>query len=145
MNHEEFVSSLKEARLELNKFYQILPITILEEPALANGWSVKDLLANLAARDRLVVEQLAADNLAPLSEAELAVSDETIYRERNDWFWEEVEAESQAAFAALLDSLETPLSEAQQTLLAAHTLERYRHYTPILERYAARYRHQRRR
>jgi hypothetical protein len=146
----EFSAALKEARLEMNKFYQILPINQLEDPNLPTGWSVKDLLGILAAWDRYVVEHLAAETTATLDKRAVDDWEYNTYKERADWSWGEIEEESQDAFHALLKAVgelaPARLNEAAvRQFIEQNTLHRYQKYGPVLERYAKQYRNQRRR
>ncbi len=143
----EFLSLiLQETRTTLDRFYKVLPVRALEAYELPNGWSVKDLLANLAAWDTYVVVALQrGDGLyellhQALTEAVIEERDYLVYKERQDWTWLEVEQEATFAFdelVAMVKNLEhqQALSSDVQNLIHQITVVRYQKYIPILQRY----------
>ncbi len=125
------------------RLYRSVPITTLIEPALSNGWSVKDTLAHIAFWEwrcaSLLNESHQTD--APLKAMpDVDALNRETYQERQEWSWGEVETDFRQAHEALLTAIqELPpdrLDDAivQQTI-AEETWEHYAEHLPDLERW----------
>lgn len=149
---QELMDELAAGRQEISTLYQSLPVSALEMPELSNGWSVKDLLAHLAAWEQHAASALAsaaADDAPLLEDFDVDAMNEEFYRQRLDWSWEEVEAEFQAAFHAVRQAIaDLPParleSQAVQRTIRADTVEHYAEHLPDLRRWHRRWQERRR-
>jgi hypothetical protein len=117
------------------------PDYLRDKPALPNGWSIKDMVAHLAAWDwrcaAVLSEALNSD--VPLTcKPDVQALNREIYQERQYWSWGEVENDFRAAHRILLqiirslppDRLAHPV--VKRTIIE-ETLEHYRQHMPDLE------------
>ena len=61
-NKAELLQRLQEKRVDFDNLIATVPQITVEEPNLPNNWSVKDLLAHVAAYERWMAGNLQADN-----------------------------------------------------------------------------------
>ena len=150
MTVTQLLNTIETARRRFDRHYQSLPVAALEGPDLPNGWSVKDLLGHISAWEGYLVDRLTGAETGPISDAEVDARNWATYQQRKDWTWQEVEAEAQTTFARLIATLKS-LSPEQLNdrptaqLIAVNTFGHYAEHRPWLERWAARWRNQRRR
>lgn len=143
------IDEIEAARLELNKYYHIIPVHGLERHMLPIGYTIKDLLAITAAWDAYVLDKLSQEIPTLLSKAEANEQEYQLYKERQDWEWQEVEKEARTVFAELIAALRS-LPVARLTdptwteFVRVNTLNRYKKYHPMLKAYAQRQQHTRR-
>jgi hypothetical protein len=140
---EATLEKIERSYSQLVRLYRSVPVMALVEPALANGWSVKDTLGHIAAWEwrcaSLLNESYQTDLPLQALPAIEALNQES-YQERQEWSWTEVEEDFRQAHAALLSAIqELPpqrLNTAivQQTI-AVDTWEHYAKHLPDLERW----------
>ena len=63
-NKAELLQRLQEKRVDFDNLIATVPPLMAEEPNLPNGWSVKDLLAHVAAYERWMAGNIQAANEA---------------------------------------------------------------------------------
>jgi hypothetical protein len=128
---------------QLVRLYRSVPITALIEPALPNGWSVKDTLAHIAAwewRCASLLSEAHQTDLPLKAIPDVEALNREIQQERRKWSWIEVEAEFRQAHETLLGVIrELPSKRlnhrlVQQTI-AEETWEHYAEHLPDLERW----------
>ena len=94
---EVIIQKIESDYADIIRLYRSLPVTAVVEASLPNGWSVKDILAHIAAWERRCASLLkASHDTNALLEAEPDVDalNREIYQERQEWSWEEVEYDS---------------------------------------------------
>ena len=135
-------------RIEAN-YYKIVrlshsvPVSALLEPIFSNdnNWSVKDLLAHIAAWEWRCAGMLnlAQDSNMPFrGSRDVDALNEEIYQERKDWSWEEVETDFRTAHEMLLKAiwalpLERLYDPIVQKSIAEETWEHYEEHLSSLE------------
>jgi hypothetical protein len=140
---EAIIAKIENSYADIVRLYRSMPVTTVLEAGLPNGWSVKDVLAHIAAWDWRCASLLEASHGtdAPLqAEPEVdALNDET-YREREGWGWEEVEYDFRAAHQAVLEAIrqlpaERLASDFVQESIAGETWEHYAEHLPDLQQW----------
>lgn len=140
---EATLEKIERGYSQLVRLYRSVPVTVLIEPALANGWSVKDMLGHIAAwewRCASLLNESHQTDLPLKAIPDIEALNQESYQERQEWSWTEVEEDFRQAHAALLSAIqELPpqrLSAAivQQTI-AIDTWEHYAKHLPDLERW----------
>jgi hypothetical protein len=144
---EDIIGKIQDTYSEIIWLYQSVPMTeLLVEPALPNGWSVKDLLAHITAwelRFASLLEQ-AHDTNAPLKAMpEVDALNQEFYEERRAWTWEEVETEFRHAHKELLQEIEAlPPARLHDPFvresIAEETWLHYEEHLPDLRRWQQR-------
>jgi hypothetical protein len=120
-NKAELLQRLQEKRVDFDNLIATFPQAIVDEPNLPNDWSVKDLLAHVAAYERWMAGHLRADNEGrePTNEelydegVELDAGDPfdldtlnaSIQAHFHDKSWPEVHAFAGDAYARLVDAI----------------------------------------
>lgn len=140
---ETIIENIEHSYAEIVRLYHSVPVTALETSALANGWSVKDLLAHIAAWEWRCASLLKASHTTdtPLkAEPDVNALNQEIYRERQAWDWEDVEYDFRAAHRAVLDAIrEFPPNRLAQDIvqqsIAAETWKHYTEHLPDLQRW----------
>jgi hypothetical protein len=138
---ENIIENVESSYDHILNLCKDMPRKALVEPALPNGWSVKDTVAHLAAWDWRCAELLGEAHYtdAPLK-ASPAVNalNEEIYQERQDWSWEEVESDFRGAQRALLSAIRQLPPERlndpfiRRTILE-ETCEHHQEHIPAIE------------
>lgn len=140
---EATLEKIERDYAQLVRLYRSVPVTALIEPALFNGWSVKDTLAHIAAwewRCASLLNEAHQTDLPLKARPDVEALNRESYQERQEWSWSEVEDDFRQAHQALLSAIkELPpqrLSTAivQQTI-AGETWEHYAEHLPGLERW----------
>lgn len=140
---EATLAKIEQGYSQLLHLYRSGPVTASIEPALANGWSVKDTLSHIAAwewRCASLLNEAHQTDLPLKANPDIEALNQESYQERQGWSWSEVEADFRQAHAALISAIqELPpqrLSAAivQQTI-AVDTWEHYAKHLPDLERW----------
>ena len=137
---ETIVDRIEQSYNQILRLYRSVPVTELMKPAFLNGWSVKDLLAHLAAWEWRCVGLLsqAHDTNMPLQAApDVDALNEEIFQERQDWNWDDVDHDFREAHQALLAAI---LALPQERLrdpkvrqsIAEETWEHYEEHLPSL-------------
>lgn len=127
MTKADVLQLLQERRVDFDNLLATVPATIAEEPNLPNGWSVKDLLAHIAAYERWMAGNLQADNAgrAPTNDElydggeELDSGDpfdlDTLNASIHDHFhgksWPAVREFAGASYAAMVEAIEASPEE----------------------------------
>ena len=138
---EAIVEKIERGHAEIVRLYQSVPINAIEEAVLPNGWSVKDVVAHLAAwewRCASLLEQSYTSDALLKADPDVEALNSEFYEERQVWSWEEVEYDFRAAHYALTsaidelppDRLSDPLI---QKTIAEETWEHYAEHLPELE------------
>jgi hypothetical protein len=121
-------------------------VTAVLEENLPNGWSVKDVLAHIAAWEWRCASLLdASHNTKALLKAQPDVDalNREIYEARKEWGWEEVEYDFRAAHQTLLEAIrQLPppqlADEFVQRTIADETWEHYDEHLGDLRRWRQR-------
>ncbi|MCB0192616.1 MAG: ClbS/DfsB family four-helix bundle protein [Anaerolineae bacterium] len=122
----------------------------LESPSFADGWSIKDTLANISAwvwRCAILLDHSHHTNGPLAASPDVEGLNHEFYIERKDWSWYEVESDFRQSHRALLKAirqmppsrLTNPLA---QELVALNTWQHYARYIPKLEAWCHRSRHE---
>jgi hypothetical protein len=120
-NKAELLQRLQEKRVDFDNLIATVPLSTVEAPNLPNGWSVKDLLAHVAAYERWMAGNLQADNegRTPTSDdlydggVELEAGDPfdldtlnaSIHAHFRDKSWQEIRAFAGDAYARLVQAI----------------------------------------
>ncbi len=140
---EATIEKIEKSYAQILRLYRSVPVTALIEPILANGWSVKDTLAHIAAWEWRCASLLNAahqTNVPLKAMPDVDALNREFYQERQEWSWAEVGEDFRQAHQALLAAIkELPperLNDAivQQTI-AEETWEHYTEHLPHLERW----------
>ena len=140
---EATIEKIEKSYAQILRLYRSVPVTTLIEPILANGWSVKDTLAHIAAWEWRCASLLNAahqTNVPLKAMPDVDALNREFYQERQEWSWAEVGDDFRQAHQALLAAIkELPperLNDAivQQTI-AEETWEHYAEHIPHLERW----------
>jgi len=140
---EAIIEEIERGYADIVRLYRGAPVTAVEQPGLPNGWSVKDLLAHIAAWEWRCASLLEAshDTDVPLqAEPDVDALNREIYQERREWGWEDVEYDFRAAHQALLDAIrQLPPERLDQDFvkqsIAAETWKHYIEHLPDLQRW----------
>ena len=128
---------------EIIRLYRSVPVTAVLENNLPNGWSVKDVLAHIAAWEWRCASLLDAshDTKALLkAQPDVEALNREIYEERKEWGWEEVEYDFRAAHQTLLEAIgklppQQLADEFVQRTIADETWEHYEEHLEDLRRW----------
>jgi hypothetical protein len=128
---------------DIVRLYRSVPVTAVEEAGLPNGWSVKDVLAHIAAWDWRYASLLEAahDTNAPLqAKPDIDALNRETYQERAGWGWEEVEYDFHAAHQSMIEAIrQFPAARLNddfvQANIAEETWEHYAQHLPDLQRW----------
>jgi hypothetical protein len=140
---EAILQKIEASYTKILRLYRSVPVTELVEPALLDGWSVKDTLAHIAAWEWRCASLLneAHDTDAPLKAfPDVDALNREIYQERQEWEWAEVEADFRQAHQTLLEAIRRLPPDrlndgiVQQTI-AEETWEHYAEHLPNLEQW----------
>ena len=140
---EAIIEKIEQSYTQILRLYRSVPVTALIEPALSNGWSVKDTLSHIASWEwrcaSLLDEAHQTDGPLKAVPAVDALNRET-YQERQEWSWEEVEADFRQAHETMLSAIhelppERLNSPVVQKTIAEETWEHYAEHLPDLERW----------
>lgn len=120
-NKAELLQRLQEKRVDFDNLIATVPASMAEEPNLPNGWSVKDLLAHVAAYERWMAGNLQADNerRAPTNDELYDAGDEldsgdpfdldtlnaSIYNHFHGKSWQEIRAFAGDSYTRLTDAI----------------------------------------
>ena len=141
----ELLAEMESARAELDAVIARIPREAFERPATWGEWTLKDLVAHIAAYERWTSEQMEIPQ--PSGELRESVTEEAtggvdslnqmIYEQHRDDALDDVLAESRAAYDALRASIERKSEEelarpawfsGPGTLLAFLPEQSYGHY-----------------
>ncbi len=140
---EAFIASIEQKYAELSRIYRNVPPARLSDPDLTNGWSVKDVVAHIAAWEWRCASLLEAsrDTDAPLlAEPAVDALNTEIYQERVNWSWVEVKFDAERAHQSLLAAIrEFPPErlghEVVYRTIVQETLEHYSEHLLDLRRW----------
>lgn len=120
-NKAELLQRLQEKRVDFDNLIATVPAATAEEPNLPNGWSVKDLLAHVAAYERWMAGSIQAvtedrtPTTAELYDAgeeldsgepfDLDTLNASIYEHFQGKSWPEIRAFAGEAYAALVEAI----------------------------------------
>lgn len=142
-NAEGLIEKIESSYARLIRLYRSVPVTELIEPALLNGWSVKDTLAHIAAwewRCASLLNESHQSDLPLKAKPDVDALNRESYQERQEWSWEEVETDFRQAHQTLLEAVRTLPSgrvndKIVQQSIAEETWEHYEEHLPELERW----------
>lgn len=142
-NAEGLIEKIESSYARLIRLYRSVPVTELIEPALLNGWSVKDTLAHIAAwewRCASLLNESHQSDLPLKAKPDVDALNRESYQERQEWSWEEVETDFRQAHQTLLEAVRTLPSDRVndkivQQSIAEETWEHYEEHLPELERW----------
>jgi len=137
MTAEAIINRIEQSYIDIWRLCQDIPVEALIAPVLANGWSVKDTVAHLAAWDRRFAELLGVAHYSdgPLKAHPVVDAlNLEIYQERRNWSWAEVALDSQESIRALLEAIRILPEErlTDQFVLAIIAEETWEHYAQHL-------------
>ena len=142
-NVKEIFDKIEFGYNEIIRLYRSVPVTAVLEDSLPNGWSVKDVLAHIAAWEWRCASLLEAshDTKALLkAQPDVEALNREIYEERKEWGWEEVEYDFRAAHQTLLEAIrQLPPQQLDdefvQRTIADETWEHYDEHLDDLRRW----------
>ena len=142
---ETIIEEIEGCHETILRLCQDVPLAALTAPVLANGWSVKDTLAHIAAWDwrcALLLGESFHTNTPLKAHPDVDALNLEIYEERRDWSWAEVEIDFQGARRALLRAIrELPADRLEDAVIresiAEETCEHYQQHIPELEQWRA--------
>ncbi len=138
---ESFIGKIEDSYTDITHLYQGGSVTAIETHDLVNGWSVKDVVAHIAAWDWRCASLIEAshDTNTPLeAKPDIDALNHEIHQERYTWNWEIVEHDFQAAHTALIEAIRhlppERLNDATiQQNIAEETWEHYAEHLPDLQ------------
>lgn len=142
-NAEGLIEKIESSYARLIRLYRSVPVTALIEPALLNGWSVKDMLAHIAAwewRCASLLNESHQSDLPLKAKPDVHALNRESYQERQEWSWEEVETDFRQAHQTLLEAIRSLPSDRLndkivQQSIAEETWEHYEEHLPELEQW----------
>ena len=145
-NVKEIFDKIEIGYNEIIRLYRSVPVTTVLADSLPNGWSVKDVLAHIAAWEWRCASLLEAshDTKALLkAQPDVEALNREIYEERKEWGWEEVVYDFRAAHQTLLEAIrQLPPrqlnDEFVQRTIADETWEHYDEHLGDLRRWRQR-------
>jgi hypothetical protein len=140
---ETIVEKIEGSYGQFVRLYRSVPVTKLIEPALLNGWSVKDTLAHIAVwewRCASLLNESHHTDLPLKAMPDVDALNSEAYQERQEWSWAEVESDFRQAHQTLLEAIRAlpPRrlnSKVIQRTIAEETWEHYQEHLPELERW----------
>jgi len=140
---ESLIEKIETSYAKFTGLYRSVPINKIIEPSLANGWSVKDVVAHLAVWEWRCASLLGEShntNLPLQAEPDVEALNKEAYQERKEWNWEEVEYNAHATHLSLIEAIrqmppERLNDEVVYQAIAVETWEHYTEHIPDLERW----------
>ena len=140
---EAIIEKIEHSYAQLLRLYRSVPVTVLIEPILSNGWSVKDTLAHIAAwewRCASLLGEAHQTDLPLKAIPDVDALNREYYEDRQEWDWDEVEVDFRQAHQAMLMAIrELPPERLKSTIvqqtIAEETWEHYAEHLPDLERW----------
>jgi len=140
---DEIIEKIQSSYSRILLLYRGGTVDELLEPVLANGWSVKDTLAHIAAWESRCAALLAEgrDSNAPLKATpDVEALNQEVFEERQRWSWAEVESEFLGAHKDLLEAIQSlPPDRLNDALvwesIAEETWQHYEEHLPDLEQW----------
>jgi len=140
---QAIIQKIDDSYSQAVRLYRSVPVAKVIEPSLSNGWSVKDVIAHIAAWEwrcaSLLQESHKSD--APLkAEPHVDALNQEIHQDRQEWAWEEVEYDFRAAHRALIEAIknfpaERLKSKFVKETIATHTWQHYAKHLPDIQRW----------
>lgn len=143
MTADAIINKIENSFQNVWQLWGDVPTAALVEPALSNGWSVKDTIAHLAAWDWRCAEllEVAHNTNVPLTtHPAVDALNLEIYQERLSWTWEEVELTFRDAHKALIEAIralppDRLANEFVQDSIAEETWEHYEQHIEELRKW----------
>lgn len=137
---EIVLAKIAQGHNEIQRLYHSVPVAELLAPVLANGWSIKDLLAHIAAwewRCAGLLNQAHDSDLPLRAMPDVDALNLEIYQERREWNWAAVENDFRAAHAALIAAIQAVpaarlADQLIQQTIAEETWLHYEEHLPQL-------------
>ena len=134
------IKQVEQSYTDLLGAWQDVPLDTLLMPALPNGWSVKDTLAQIAAwvwRFASLLDHIHDSDVPLQATPDVDALKQEFFTERKEWSWRQVEADFTQAHQTLLTSLRRlPPQRLQDRLIqekiAQEIWGRYAQYLPGL-------------
>ncbi|MDX1523861.1 MAG: maleylpyruvate isomerase N-terminal domain-containing protein, partial [Anaerolineae bacterium] len=108
MNASDLIEKIEQSYSQIVRLYRSVPVNALLEPSLANGWSVKDLLAHIAVwewRCVALLEQSHESNMPLQAVPDVEALNEEIFQEHKERDWEDIDSGFREAHEALLKAI----------------------------------------
>lgn len=139
--NESILEKIEESYTNLVRLYRTAPASWLVIPIMSNGWSVKDIVAHVAAwewRCAALLEQADVSNTPLQAEPDVDALNYETFEERKNWGWEEVKDDARAAHRALLKAIkQMPAQRLTDPVvynaIAAETWEHYAEHLPTVQ------------
>jgi hypothetical protein len=134
---EAIIEEIEESYADIIRIIRNAPVAKIVEPSLSNGWSVKDMIAHVAAwewRCAFLLEESHVSNAPLQAEPDVEAHNLETLEERKDWGWEEVEDDARAAHRALLRTVRglPPRRLSDPIVYQAIAVETWKHYNEHL-------------
>lgn len=139
---EIIIETINNNRSEVVALYRSVSITALVLPLLPNDWSIKDVIAHIAAWEWRCAGllQAARETNGPLrASPDVDGLNREFYKARRHWSWDRVEADFRQAYSFLVEAIQQLPPErlqdrrVQQTI-ASDTWEHYAEHLPEMAR-----------
>ncbi len=105
---ESIIEEIENSYADIVQLYRSVPVSAVIKTGLPNGWSVKDVLAHIAAWEWRCASLLNAShdtNALLQAEPDVDALNDEAYRERKEWSWVKVEYDFRAAHQAVLTAI----------------------------------------
>ncbi len=143
MNASDLIEKIDQSYSQIVRLYCSVPIKALLEPSLANGWSVKDLLAHIAVwewRCVALLEQSHETNMPLQAVPDVEALNEEIFQEHKEQDWEDVDNGFREAHRTLLNTIrEFPSHRLNDPIvlqtIAEESWEHYQEHLPALKQW----------
>ena len=140
---EAIIDKIESSYSDLVRLTRSVPVTKVEEATLSNGWSVKDVLAHIAAWERRCANLLDESHVSdgPFeAEPDVDALNREFYEERNEWEWEEVENNFRETHEELIEAIRQLPAERLndsfiQESIAEETWKHYAEHLPELQQW----------
>ena len=140
---ESIIAKIESSYSNILRLYQSVPVSVRTEPIPPRGWSVKDILGNIAAwewRCALLLNEAHDTDALLKARPDVKGLDHEIYNERQTWGWEEIENDFHKAHQTLIEAIHKFPSERLkdpivQATIAEDTWKHYELHLPYLQRW----------
>lgn len=140
---ESTINEIKSGSAKILELCEDVTNSALVEPAMQNGWSVKDVLAHMAAwvwRCAAVLDYSHRTDGPLLATPDVAGLNREFYQDRKDWVWYEVRTDFAEAHRVLVSTIRQLPSDRLDDYLVQHAIAEctryhYADHLPDLERW----------
>ena len=129
----DIIQKIEDSYHKIVKLYLSVPLSNRIEPSPVSGWSIKDILAHIAAwewRCAGMLELAHETNMPFRANPDVDALNHEFFQDRHDLSWEEVENDFREAHAALLAAIRALPSERLNDEMIQKTIaeETWEHY-----------------